>query len=174
MNNFERLVVELEQHLAGKGDVELEIGKPLRPDGVWVATLHGADGFTVETEWKLHRGFWLIAGRDLEPFDGAHECYATWEIAADRVIALWSTREATTSSRPVPVAELRKLRGQLQKDVAAQMGITKGGLSQIEASVDEGKVQVDTLSKLLAAMGGQLVISATFPDGTARKLAVGR
>jgi DNA-binding XRE family transcriptional regulator len=174
MNNFERLVIELESVVAETGGVELEIGKPLRPDGVWVATLHGADGFTVEAEWKLHRGFWLIAGYDLEPYDGAHECYATWEIASDRMIALWSAREATTRNLPVPVAELRKLRGQLQKDVAAQMGITKGGLAQIEASANEGKVQVDTLSKLVQAMGGRLVISAAFPDGTERKVAIGR
>ena len=174
MNNFERLSAELEHRFSSVAGAALEIAKPLRPDGVWAATLHGADGYTVEVEWKLHRGFWLVAGRDLEPFEGAHENYTTWEVTADRMLALWNAREATTANRPVPIADLRKLRGHLQKDVAAQMGITKGGLSQIEASVDEGKVQVDTLSKLLSAMGGRLIVTATFPDGTERKLAVGR
>ena len=173
MNSFERLAVELERHIANAEGVELEVGKPLRPDGVWVATLHGVDGYSAEAEWKLHRGFWLVAGSDLEPFEGAHENYATWEAASDRMLALWNAREATTSKLPVLIDELRKLRGHLQKDVAAQMGITKGGLAQIEASASEGKVQVDTLRKLVSALGGKLVISAEFPDGTERKVAVG-
>ena len=174
MNNFEHLAAALERWSANQSGLELEIGRPALADGLWVATLHAPDGYAVEAEWKQHRGFGLIAGSDMGFNEAAHESYATWEAAADRMIALWSAQEATTANRPVPVAELRKLRGQLQKDVAAQMGITKGGLSQIEASVDDGKVQVDTLGKLLAAMGGRMVISATFPDGTARKLAVGR
>ena len=173
MNHFEHLAAELERRIADQADVELEVGKPLRPDGVWVATLHGADGYTSEAEWKHHRGFWLIGGYELEAFDGAHESYATWQAATDRMLTLWAAREATHPRRPMPISELRKLRGQLQKDVAAQMGITKGGLAQIEASASEGKVQVDTLGRLVKAMGGRLVISAEFPDGTERKVAVG-
>jgi hypothetical protein len=154
--------------------VELEICRPLRSDGFWEASLSAADGYSVVAVWKQYRGFGLVAGLEFEPFGGMHEVYDTWEIAADRMISLWNAREATNPDLPVPIADLRKQRGQLQKDIAAQLCITKGGLSQIEASVDEGKVQVDTLGKLLAAMGGRLVISATFPDGTERKLSVGR
>ena len=54
------------------------------------------------------------------------------------------------------------------------MGITPGGLAQIEAGADQGKVRIDTLAKLVAAMGGRLVVSAAFSDGTERKVAVGR
>ena len=174
MNNFEHLAAELERWSASQSGVELEIGRPVLPDGTWVATLHAPDGYAVEADWSRHRGFGLIAGGDMGFNEAAHENHAAWQGAVDRMLALWNAREATTRNLPVAVAELRKLRGQLQKDVAAQMGITKGGLSQIEASVDEGKVQVDTLSKLIAAMGGRLVISATFPDGTERKVAIGR
>ncbi len=174
MNNFEHLAAELERWSAGQSGVELEIGKPVLPNGIWVATLHAPNGFAVEAEWSRHRGFGLIAGSNLGFNEAAHESYGSWQAAADRMLALWNAREATSRNLPVPIAELRKQRGQLQKEVAAQMGITKGGLSQIEASVDEGKVQIDTLSKLVAAMGGRLVISAAFPDGTERKVATGR
>lgn len=174
MNNFQRLVAELEKFAAANSGMELEISPPLHPDGIWEVSLDAANGYAVVAQWKQHRGFGLVAGLEFEPFGGVHEIYATWEGTADRMISLWNAREATNDSLPVPIAELRKLRGLLQKDVAAQMGITKGGLSQIEASVDEGKVQVDTLSKLLSAMGGRLIVTATFPDGTERKLAVGR
>ena len=174
MNNFQRLVAELERFTIADSSVGLEICRPLRLDGIWEVSLSAADGYTVLAQWKQHRGFGLVAGLEFEPFGGVHEIYATWEVTTDRMISLWNAREATNPDVPVPIADLRKQRGQLQKEVAAQMGITKGGLSQIEASVDEGKVQIDTLSKLVAAMGGRLVISAAFPDGTERKVAVGR
>ena len=174
MNNFQRLVAELEKFALADSSVELEVYRPLRPDGIWEASLGAANGYAVVAQWKQHRGFGLVAGLEFEPFGGVHEIYATWEVTVDRMISMWTAREITNPNLPVPIADLRKQRGQLQKEVAAQMGITKGGLSQIEASVDEGKVQVDTLRKLVAAMGGRLVISAAFPDGTERKVAVGR
>lgn len=174
MNNFDRLVAELERVAAEDSEATLEISAPLRPDGIWEASLDAPNGYAVVAEWKQHRGFGVVAALEFEPFGGVHEIYATWEATAARMAALWSAREETVSTAPVPIAELRKLRGHLQKDVAAQMGITKGGLAQIEAGANEGKVQVETLARLLSAMGGRLVISATFPDGTERKVAVGR
>ena len=152
---------------------ELEINAPFHADGVWEASLNAPDGYAVVVEWRQHRGFGLVAGREFELFGGVHEIYGSWRFTADRMIELWDARAETSADLAVPVAELRKLRGQLQKDVAEQMGITKGGLAQIEASALEGKVQVDTLGRLIAALGGRLVISAAFPDGTERKVAVG-
>ncbi len=173
MNNFQRLVGELERFATADAGVELEISAPLRADGIWEASLTATNGYAVVAQWQRHRGFGLIAAQEFEAFGGVHEIFATCEVAADRMISLWKARAATNPDLPVPIADLRRQRGQLQKDIAAQLSITKGGLSQIETSVDEGKVQVDTLSKLVAAMGGRLVISAAFPDGTERKVAVG-
>ena len=173
MNQFEQLAGELERLAGGDADMELEISKPARPDGVWMATLHAANGYWTEVEWKLHRGFGVSAGYEADWGEPPHESYGSWEYTAQRMIELWKARAETSRNLPVAISELRKLRGQLQKDVAAQMGITKGGLAQIEASASEGKVQVDTLGRLVKAMGGRLVISAEFPDGTERKVAVG-
>lgn len=136
--------------------------------------MNAANGYAVIVQWKKHRGFGLSAGLEFTPFSGVDEIYTSWQATAERMVALWKARAVTTVNLALPVAELRKLRGNLQKDVAAEMGITQGGLAQIEASANEGKVQIDTLAKLVAAMGGRLVISAAFPDGTERKVAVGR
>ena len=174
MNGFEHLVKNLRHRLADVADLELEVSAPARTNGVWFVTLQAKDGYSVEATWSRHRGFSVDAGYNFGLFDAPHESYGIWEDTADRMISLWKAREATNPDLPVPIADLRKQRGQLQMEVAAQMGITKGGLAQIEASANEGKVQVDTLGKLVAAMGGRLVISAAFPDGTERKVAVGR
>jgi Helix-turn-helix len=174
LNNFERLVAELERLVAKDPEAELEISSPLRPEGIWEVSINAIDGYAAVAEWKPHRGFGLYAGLDFEPFSGVDEIHDTWQVAAARMIELWKARGSTSVDLPVAFPELRKLRGHLQKDVAAVLGITKGGLAQIEASANEGKVQVDTLQKLVAAMGGRLVISAQFPDGTERKMAIGR
>lgn len=174
MNHFQRLVAELERLAAADPSAELEVCPPLRTDGIWEASLSADDGFTVVAQWQARRGFGLVAGMEFESFGGVHESYATSEGAAERITALWTAREATSTDVPVGIADLRKQRGQLQKDIAAQLSITKGGLSQIEASVDVGKVQVDTLGKLANAMGARLVVSFAFPDGTKREVAVGR
>jgi DNA-binding XRE family transcriptional regulator len=174
MNQFQNFAADIQNRLAGWTDVEFEISEPLRPDGFWIATLHSLDDYVLEVEWNRHRGFGLIAGRDMGFGEGVHEACATPEAAADRVVELWTAKADTNPNLPVSIAELRKLRGHLQKDLATELGITKGGLAQIEASADQGKVQVDTLRKLVASLGGRLVISAAFPDGTERKVAIGR
>jgi DNA-binding XRE family transcriptional regulator len=174
MNKFEHFLANIRDRLSGQSDLELEVSEPLRPEGFWVVTLHAPDGYAAEIEWNRHRGFGLIAGRDMVFGEGVHETCATPETAADRIMALWRAKAATNPNLPVSISELRKLRGHLQKDLASELGITKGGLAQIEASADQGKVQVDTLRKLVASLGGRLVISAAFPDGTERKVAIGR
>lgn len=173
MNKFEHFLADIRHRLAGSADFELEVSSPVRPDGFWVATLHAPDGYAAEVEWNRHRGFGIIAGRDLGFGEGVHETFATPEAAVGRIVTLWNTKTDTNSNLPVSIAELRKLRGHLQKDLATELGITKGGLAQIEASADQGKVQVDTLQRLVASLGGRLIISAAFPDGTERKVAIG-
>lgn len=74
---------------------------------------------------------------------------------------------------PLTLQGLRKLRGHKQQDLAARMGMTKGGLSQIETSAAEGVVQANTLRKTVEAMGGQVLFSAVFPDGSSRVIKVG-
>jgi DNA-binding XRE family transcriptional regulator len=60
------------------------------------------------------------------------------------------------------LAEVRRARGLTQQQVADQMGITKGRVSQIEQGKISGQ---DVLARFAAALGGRLHQAIYFDDG---------
>ncbi|MDD4889544.1 MAG: XRE family transcriptional regulator [Phycisphaerae bacterium] len=63
------------------------------------------------------------------------------------------------------LAEIRKLVGRTQEEVAAEMGITQPSLSKLENQDD---IQVSTLRRLVEALGGQLEIVVHLPHADIR------
>ncbi|MGI8800401.1 MAG: helix-turn-helix domain-containing protein [Pseudonocardia sp.] len=59
------------------------------------------------------------------------------------------------------LADMRKRRGLTQRQVAHQMGVTVGRVSQIESGELAG---IDVLDRYVAALGGLLEIVANFGD----------
>lgn len=59
------------------------------------------------------------------------------------------------------LADMRKRRGLTQRQVAQQMGVTVGRISQIENGELAG---IDVLDRYVAALGGLLEIVANFGD----------
>jgi transcriptional regulator with XRE-family HTH domain len=68
------------------------------------------------------------------------------------------------------LAELRKAREMTQKQLAEALETTQPGVSQIERRTD---LYVSTLRSYIQALGGELQISAVFPDGTTQITAFG-
>jgi transcriptional regulator with XRE-family HTH domain len=63
----------------------------------------------------------------------------------------------------MPLQELRRARQLSQEQLAEELGATQPEISKIERRTD---MYVSTLRRFVEAMGGQLEISARFPDGT--------
>jgi transcriptional regulator with XRE-family HTH domain len=63
------------------------------------------------------------------------------------------------------LAELRKASGYSQKKLAAKLKMKQPSLSKLENATD---MQVTTLRKLVAALGGELEIVCKFPKGKVR------
>ena len=63
------------------------------------------------------------------------------------------------------LAELRKASGYSQKKLAAKLKMKQPSLSKLENATD---MQVTTLQKLVAALGGELEIVCKFPKGKVR------
>jgi len=63
------------------------------------------------------------------------------------------------------LSEVRKLSGKTQRGVARQLGIKQPSLSKLESQDD---MQISTLKKIVAAMGGEVRITARFPAGEVR------
>lgn len=172
MNAFERLVEKVRLAYAAQPKFDIRIDRPKSADGLWFLSVIREDDFVVEIEWNRHRGFGIVAGRDLTFGGGIDEIYASAEAAFDRVAELLLSGEPTSSANPVELGELRRLRGFLQKDVAACLGITKSGVAQMERGESLGSMQIETLQRLVASLGGELVISARFPEGIERRIAM--
>lgn len=71
-------------------------------------------------------------------------------------------RHANEMMTEMLLAELRKLAGLTQEELAAAMGITQPSLSKLENQDD---MQISTLRRLIEALGGQLEIIAHLPGG---------
>jgi DNA-binding XRE family transcriptional regulator len=172
MNSFDIFRAAACRLVEDRDDLEVSIDEPKSPDGIWFLTVTRDDGFVIEVEWHRHRGFGIAAGRELTFGSGVDEVYGSPESTIGRVIDLVETGDATTGGQPVDLARLRKLRGLLQKDVASQLGISKSGLAQMERAAALTSMQIETLRKLVASMGGELVLTAHFPEGDERRIAI--
>ncbi|HJS07847.1 MAG TPA: helix-turn-helix transcriptional regulator [Pirellulales bacterium] len=59
------------------------------------------------------------------------------------------------------VAELRKLAGKTQRQLAKELGIKQPSLSKLEKQSD---MQISTLQRIVRALGGELEMVARFPQ----------
>lgn len=62
----------------------------------------------------------------------------------------------------MPLADIRKAIGQTQQELAARLGVAQGSVSKVENAAD---LYLSTLRKYVEALGGELRLTATFPDG---------
>jgi len=58
-------------------------------------------------------------------------------------------------------------RWQYQAELAGRIGVRQANISRIE---NRGEILVSTLSKMIAAVGATLTITARLPDGRERRL----
>jgi hypothetical protein len=172
MNILETLAARFQQQFSRDDSVEVILGKPVKKTGLWTLSFICADGFLLELAWQAYRGFALSAGYDLAFGEGFDEILGSEEAVFNRVLHLVETKSATDSGTPVGLADLRKIRGLPQHELATLIGVSKGRLAQIERVHPLEAVQIGTIERLIEAMGGTLVLTAKFPNGQTRELVV--
>lgn len=69
----------------------------------------------------------------------------------------------------MPLAEIRKALGLTQTELAGSLEVAQGSVSKIENQAD---MYISTLRKYVHALGGELHLTAEFPDG--RKMEIDR
>jgi transcriptional regulator len=67
--------------------------------------------------------------------------------------------------REMPLVELRQARCFTQAELAEALGTTQASVSKLERRSD---MYLSTLRRLVEAMGGEIEITARFPDGEIR------
>ncbi len=63
------------------------------------------------------------------------------------------------------LSEMRRLAGKSQREVAQTLGIKQPSLSKLESQSD---MQISTLRRIVAALGGELDVIARFPKGAVK------
>jgi DNA-binding XRE family transcriptional regulator len=93
----------------------------------------------------------------------------TFDDLASRTMSKPSRKRAAERTkallREMLLSELRKATGYSQKEMAAKLKMKQPSLSKLENAAD---MQVTTLQKLVAALGGELEIVCKFPKGDVR------
>lgn len=74
-------------------------------------------------------------------------------------------KRAKTILDEMPLNELRAARLLTQESIAKSLGINQAAVSKMERRAD---MYISTLRDFVAAMGGELEITARFPDGAVK------
>ena len=151
-------IAELIQHVSRLLPAAVPAAEPggVKAGNWWVEIKCGPRAATVE--WRPQRGFGVYGAVEAETYgEGPKEIYQGAPMAARRLVQLLSERKAGGSW----LKTLRELHGVSQVDVATRLGIQQGNISKLER---RSKVQLGTVVKLVAALGGSIEIRAKFPN----------
>lgn len=136
------------------------------PTGPWFLDIE-LDGHSVAVEWRPHRGFGVTSNTSAGYGEGPDEVYPDLASISHRVIQILLAKVRTIPPRAVRLRELRTARRMSQVELADRLRIKQAAVSKMENRSD---LHIRTLRDVIAALGGQLIIRARFPDGMEREL----
>ncbi len=149
-------------------EAKVVVDAPSDPNGSWFLDISLRDHI-VAVQWKRDRGFGITTNPSSGGYgEGAHESYADFNGAYKRITALLLGLVNTVPPEPVRLRELRTLRGISQMDLAESLQVQQAAVSRLEHRKDN--ILLSTLRAVVAAMGGELKVTAKFPDGEERQL----
>jgi DNA-binding XRE family transcriptional regulator len=140
-----------------------------RTRGSTFADLSAGD-HQVTLEWRPGEGFGISADTEQGYGEGPHEVIRDPAAAAARVILLLREGGSTRSPRDALLSELRQKEEITQEELARTLHVTQAAISRAERRFD---MQVSTLRRMIAALGGRLELIAHFPGHSARIRQVG-
>ena len=88
--------------------------------------------------------------------------HVAWTDIRAEHVARAGGEDAVEAGKRKLLAEVRRARGLTQQQVAEQMGVTKGRVSQIEQGKISGQ---DVVARFAVALGGRLHQAIYFDDG---------
>jgi hypothetical protein len=161
--NIQRLGEMLKEHFP---DARMELDLAEHPNGESFLDIERDDHYVV-IGWRSGEGFGISCSDEIGFGVGADEVYRDPDAAYARVVSL--LREKSYTRPPVSnrIHELRQARGITQEALAALLSVRQSGISKLERRDD---VLVSTVREVVRSMGGELTITARFPDGMQRTL----
>jgi len=167
MNPMETLLETVQSH---SPQARCNLDAATNPASSWFLDIDLA-GYRMVIEWRTGHGFGLTAGREGGYGEGADETYPDLNSVTRRV--LWLLDHGVRTAPPL-ADQLRIIRGKrslTQEELARRLGVKQSSVSKLEGRGDT--VSLRKLQELFAAMGGQLSLRVSFPDGDVEELSLG-
>jgi DNA-binding Xre family transcriptional regulator len=164
MNAVERMrdVVE-----AMFSEVSGVLDHPTIETGPWNLDFKREGEYLVYVEWRDGQGFGISTPKPDDFGSKPDEYYRDEAQALARVAHLIRTGQPSTPPAAVQLAELRKLRGMTQSQLAGRSGLEQTNVSRLER---QGDWRIGTLSRYLRALDCKVSVQAILPDGTSLEL----
>lgn len=167
MNPIEKLLVGLRKRLPKAGT---ELIRPRDPTGRWTLDVEH-DGWLAVVVWIPQRGFGLSVGplgEDSSYGENPDQAYpGAADTLLDHIVGLLKTKKRTSPPRSVALKEIRARCGVTQAEIAERLAIQQGTVSKLERSE---RLDVNMLSEVVQAMGGELELWVRFPADAPVKL----
>jgi hypothetical protein len=158
MNEVERLRDQIKERFP---TTSLALDPAETSSGSWWLDVE-LQGHHVAIEWRPSVGFGISTPSD-DDFDSrADEIYVSESAALARVEVLLRGRVRTVPPRELTLPKLRELRQLSQVELAGRLRVSQGALSRMERRSD---MLIGSLRSAIAAMGGELEVRASFPEG---------
>lgn len=138
-----------------------EVDAPSQPNGGWFIDVAVEDR-TFVIEFRPDLGFGMSSTPTEGLGEGADEFFEAASEVVERMAELLHTKSRTAPQRVRLLQELRELRALSQVVLASKLGVRQPTLSKMERRED---VNMSTLRRYVQALGGELHVTARFPDG---------
>jgi len=146
----------------------IAVDAPSRPNGLWFIDVNH-QGHAISLQWQEGRGFGMTTNPGRGAYgEKAHEVFVDDAGAFKRTVSLLLGHVNTSPPECVRLRELRSLRGISQVELAEALDVQQAAISKIEGRKDN--ILLSTLRSVVAAMGGELQLTARFPDGVEKQL----
>lgn len=160
------LIKNLTKKIASRfPETDLALDEPGTEEGIWYLDVVN-EGHHVIVQWQAGKGFGVSCAPQHVFGDGADEIYQDLEAVYARIVSLLLAKTYTTPP-PARLSELRKELGVSQETLAEHLNVRQAAISKLERRND---LLLSTVRTVIRALGGELVLTAKFPDGTERTL----
>ena len=162
MNQIQIVQMKLQAALPG---AILTLDRPKHGTGVWFLDVE-FHGRPISIQWRPKLGFGITTADSTRAYgEGPDETWPDADTTITRSIQLLrgeTTQDITVAVDSLTLTQVRERLLISQKDIATRLGMSQAAISQLEKNPTRS--QVDTLQKVVSAIGAKLEIRIVFRD----------
>ena len=162
MNQIQIVQLKLQAALPG---AILTLDRPKQGTGVWFLDVEFHDR-SISIQWRPKLGFGITTADSSRAYgEGPDEAHPDADTTIMRSIQLLrgeAIQDIAVAGESLTITQVRERLLISQKDIASRLSMSQAAISQLENNL--ARSQIDTLQKLVSAIGAKLEIRIVFRD----------